>query len=169
MTCLLLSYKSVPNGCSKRRRVPIARVSSVAAAHAFPFAFGRPPSHASSPCTITPPRLSSRHSRAEPAKCGARRVLPAQNPHEQISLRKPLVQVAGMRPLRRSPLCSLHRRRNPRTAPDHEAVAQGDRRKTRRSSWEIGQSSPRRSERSGYTCINPKKRLSRGIRRTLAR
>lgn len=57
----------------------------------------------------------------------------------------PLVQVAGMRPLRRSPLSSLRRRRNPRTAPDHEAVAQGDRRKTRRSSkWEIEQSSPRR-------------------------
>ena len=83
---------------------------------------------------------------------GARRVLPAQNPHKQISLRKPLVQVAGMRPLRRSPLCSLHRRRNPRTTPDHEAVAQGDRRKIRRSSWEIEQSSPRRNERSGYTC-----------------
>lgn len=76
----------------------------------------------------------------------ARRALPVQNPHKQhLILGLSLVQVAGMRPLRRSQLSSLRRRRNPRTAPDHEAVAQGDRRKTRRSSkWEIEQSSPRR-------------------------
>lgn len=105
------------------------------------------PSHNLRHARCAPPRLSSRHYRTEPAMSAARRALPAQNPHKpHLRSRTAACAGCGRAPFAKKPAFFLAAQAEPAHDPDHEAVAQGDRRKTRRSSkWEIEQSSPRRT------------------------